>query len=44
MGRLFLALTFDLNLQGSTSGTPETGRAEERLLDGAGSWAKELPQ
>ena len=44
MGRPFLALTFDLNLQGSTSGTPETGRAEERLLDGAGSWAKELPQ
>jgi len=44
MGRPFLAPTFDLSFQDSTSGTAETGTAEERLLDGAGSWAKELPQ
>lgn len=37
MGRSFLDPTFDLNLQGSTSGTPETGREEERLQHGGGS-------
>lgn len=44
MGRPFLDPTFDVNLEGSTSGTPEIGTAEERLLDGAGSWAEEVPQ
>lgn len=44
MGRPFLDPTFHLNLQGSTSGKSETGTAEETVLDGAGSWAKELLQ
>lgn len=44
MGEPFLDLPFDLDLQGSASGLPEPGMAEERSLDGAGSWAKELLQ
>lgn len=32
MGRLLLAPTFDLNFQGFTSGTPETGTGEEMVL------------
>lgn len=44
MSKPFLAPTFDLDLQGSVSGIPEPGLAAERLLCGAGSWAKQLPQ
>lgn len=44
MGKPFLAPAFELDLHGSASGIPEPGIAEGRLLDGAGSWAEEIPQ